>query len=420
MKVRETLIPLLILAALGLALRSVPLLALSLPLLLVVGVADFWGRRSLAAVSYQRRISPQRVFPGEPVQLELTWENRKWLPLAWLEAADEVPEGFDFPHGFATGHHRPRRQWLTNLLPLGFYERVTRRFTLTAPRRGYYVFGPGRLRSGDVFGLVTRQRDEAESQELLVYPRVLPPEAFGLPTLRPLGHHRSGPPFFEDPSRLAGCRDYQDGDPLGRVHWKATAHTGRLQVKLFEPSTSLSLGLFLNCATYEYAWQGIEPALLEQVIEVAAALAVDALDHGHQLGLYGNGLLPGLGTGLRLAPASGPAQLQKVLELLARALPFGGERLADLLAWEGRRLPWGAAVVLVTAIVTEEMQVALEDLRRHGHPVALVAVGAQIPADFQPEGWTVHRVPPAPETAASAEARPDGAAADEEVVAGGH
>ena len=414
MKARETLIPLVALAALGLVLHSVPLLALSLPLVLVVAGANFWGKHSLAAVRYQRRISPDRVFPGESVQLELTWENRKWLPLAWLEAADDVPAGFDFPAGFLSSHHRLQRQWLVNLLPLGFYERVTRRFRLTAPRRGHYTFGPGRLRSGDLFGLVTRQREEEERLELLVYPRLLSPQAFGLPTLRPLGHHRSGPPFFEDPSRLAGCRDYQEGDPLGRVHWKATAHTGRLQVKLFEPSTSLALGLFFNCATYEHAWQGIDPVALEQVIEVTASLAADAIAHGHQVGLYGNGLLPGLGRGLRLPPATGTAQLQRMLEVLARIAPFGSEQMANLLASEGRRLPWGAAVVLVTAVMAEPVQVVLEDLRRHGHPVALVVVGEPIPADFHPEGWTVHRVPHAG-AGQAAEPVPTG----EEVAAGG-
>lgn len=392
MRIRSLLLPLLMLLAIGLLARSLALVALAGGLLLILLGAEFWGKRSLAGVGYRRRVTPDRVFPGEQVELSLTWENRKWLPLPWLESDEEVPEGFGFPEGFLYGHYRPERQRLVNLLPLGFYERVSRRFTFVAGQRGHYSFGPGRLRSGDLFGLFTSQREEEGACELLVYPRLLPPEQFNLPPLRPLGNYRWGPPFFEDPTRLAGVREYQSGDPLGRVHWKATARIGTLQVKVYEPSTTMTLGLFLNSATYPAIWQGIDPLALERLIEVTAALASDALSQGHQVGLYGNGLLPGISPGLRLPPAAGPAQLQRILEVLARLAPLGTEKLPDLLAWEGRRLPWGASAVLVTALMTEETLQVLQDLRRHGNPVAVVAVGDRIPDALLPDFLAVHRV----------------------------
>ena len=43
---------------------------------------------------------------------------------------------------------------------------------------------------------------------------------------------------LEDPIRIAGARDYRPGDPLKRMHWKATARTGELQVRLVDPSTT--------------------------------------------------------------------------------------------------------------------------------------------------------------------------------------
>lgn len=366
---------LLTLAMFGLALRSAALVDLALGLAAILGAAGAWGRRSLSGVRRSRRVEPERAFPGDSLALTLTWENRKWLPLAWLESDEDVPAGFAFPPGFLRGHHLPGRDRLVNLLPLLWYERVSRRFTLVAVQRGRYVFGPGRLRSGDLFGLTDAVREEPDTCDLLVYPRVLPPDALGLPALRPLGDRRWGPPFFEDPTRLAGVREYQIGDGLGRVHWKATAHTGRLQVKVYESSASLSLGLFLNCSTFPHAWQGVDRPALERAVEVAASLAVDALNSGYQVGLYANGLLPGRNSGVHLPPASGSGQLQQVLEALALVEPFGSERLPDLLVWEGRRLPWGAAVVLVTAPLDDDVVLGLQELQRSGHPVALVLVG---------------------------------------------
>ena len=68
---------------------------------LVIGLsAHGWSALSLRRVVYLRRTSPARIFPGEEVELTLILENRKLLPLSWVEAADRVPlalmpEGLD-------------------------------------------------------------------------------------------------------------------------------------------------------------------------------------------------------------------------------------------------------------------------------------------------------------------------------------
>ena len=43
---------------------------------------------------------------------------------------------------------------------------------------------------------------------------------------RPIGEIRISHRLFEDPTRIAGVRAYQSGDPLNRIHWRATARTG--------------------------------------------------------------------------------------------------------------------------------------------------------------------------------------------------
>jgi hypothetical protein len=73
-----------------------------------------------------------------------------------------------------------------------------------------------------------------------------------LPSRSPIGTLRHTQPIFEDPSRVRGKRDYTTGDSLRRVDWKATATTGRLQVKQFEPSIALETALFLNLNADEY------------------------------------------------------------------------------------------------------------------------------------------------------------------------
>jgi hypothetical protein len=53
-------------------------------------------------------------------------------------------------------------------------------------------------------------------------------EGYNLSSRRPIGEIRLAHRLFEDPTRMAGVRPYQQGDPLNRIHWRATARTGAI------------------------------------------------------------------------------------------------------------------------------------------------------------------------------------------------
>mgnify|MGYP003344083758 CR=1 FL=1 len=105
-------------------------------------------------------------------------------------------------------------------------------YQATFLQRGYYQIGPAVLETGDYFGLHRRYRVGADPQFLLVYPEVIPLEGYDLASRRPIGEVRMTHRLYEDPTRIAGVRTYQPGDPLNRVHWRATARTGMLHSKI--------------------------------------------------------------------------------------------------------------------------------------------------------------------------------------------
>ena len=138
--------------------------------------------------------------------------------------------------------------------------------------RGYYQVGPLVLESGDLFGLHRRYRVGTVPSFVLVYPRVLPLEGYDLATRRPIGEIRLTHRLFEDPTRIAGVRPYETGDPLGRVHWRATARTGFLHSKIYEPSTIAGATLLLDFHQAGYHQQG-EPFRSELAVTTVASLA---------------------------------------------------------------------------------------------------------------------------------------------------
>lgn len=351
------------------------LLVLMAGLLGLTGLtAHLWGKYSLARVEYHRRFGRDRVFAGETVDLEVEVVNRKVLPLPQLLIDDEMPDELEV-QGRHTRFVRIGKGLLRHLFTMAWYQRVIRRFTVVARRRGFYKLGPTLLQSGDPFGFLDQMEQRDEAVELLVYPRIVELEQLGIPSRRPFGDVKSRDKLFEDPSRYAGVREYMPGDPLNRVHWKASAAAGVLQTRLFDPSVNAGLAIFLDARSFEHGWEGIEPVSFELGCSTAASIIAWAVKEEVSAGLYANGVATGWGQTLRLAPSRGDAVLEHALEGLARLLPVSGLPLAALIEEELPSLGYGSSVVVVARMVTDALAAAIVRVQRSGRPVTLVLTG---------------------------------------------
>ena len=386
--------------AVGLASRQDSMTLLGVLLLIVSLVARVWNHYVLDRVSYRRTLEPRRAFIGETVDLTLTVENRKLLPVAWLRVQDEWPADLTFQEDSSAswkvsgselreptlrGTPIPERHLLTNVFSLRWYERVRRRYTVLCEKRGYYRLGAARATSGDILGMQRREYAYPNLDWLLIYPRVLPIEELGLPPKNPLGEVRAQQQMFEDPARTIGVRDHQPEDGFRRIHWKATArmqgaHAARaLQSKVYEPTTSFTLVTFVNVATFDRYWYGTIPELLERCITVAASVSAYAAGRRYVIGVVANGCIPRSDQPIRVLPGRDPQQLSRVLEALAVVTPVATQSIAELLAHESPRLPWGATLAVVTANVNDELYGTLLRLHDAGRRMVLISLAKDPP-----------------------------------------
>lgn len=403
----------------GLLLRQPLLLVVGLLGALVLLATDTWAKYCLQDLRYQRQFSEQRVLFGEEITLSLSVENAKLLPLPWLEIEDSVPRTLTF-----TGHQlrvstTSNMVVLESLFSLRWYERVTRPYTVLCNARGVHTFGPTVVRSGDVFGFLNRQESLSNRQYLLVYPLVVPITRFGLPSRHPFGDNRAPRRLLEDPSRVIGVRDYMYGDDLRRVHWKATARMMQLQSKVYQPTTTYTLVLFLNVVSQLDAWYGVRPELQELAICATASVADWALNEGFAVGLYVNtmmympemGMLPPIRQEgeekeqaleavvadqlkrrrIHLPPASNEEQRKRIMEVLARIQSYFGSSIEDLIQVERVRLPAGATVVVVTSTVSDPLLDSLARVKQSGHAVTILYIG-DAPLAAKLAGVTVHHM----------------------------
>lgn len=375
-----------------------PLLAISgLLLLLIIAIRDIWLKYCLHDVRYQRKLSEEKVLFGEDITLSLTVENGKLLPLPWLEVEDALPRALPIEGHTSHWAMRGDQVRLDCLFSPRWYERVTRQYTMHCLARGVHSFGPVTLRSGDVFGFTTREQALDNRQYVLVYPLVVPLTRFGLPSRHPFGDRKAPRRILEDPSRVIGVRDYQYGDSLRRVHWKATARTLQMQSKVYEPTSTYTLILFLNTGARFDAHYGIHPELQELSICAAASVTGWGIDQGYAVGLYANTIMymPEGEAGqidqtqdleatvaaqlsrrrIHLPPSSSEEQRKRIMEVLARIQGYFASSLEELIQVERSRLPAGATVAVITSTMSEQLMDVLKKVRQGGHAVAVLFTG---------------------------------------------
>jgi uncharacterized protein (DUF58 family) len=336
------------------------------------GLAAIWSRVSLAGVRCQRFIHERRLFPGEATELTLQIINRKPLPLPWIKIDDEIPAGVagNLP---ALPAARPGFGLLSRSASILWYSKASWKCRLQGGKRGYYKLGPMRITSGDIFGFYPRWASVPLTDYMIVYPRIFPLDQLGIPSLHPMGESRSNRRIFQDPTRTIGIQDYRPQDSPKHIHWKASARRQCLQVKVFEPTTTLKVSLFLAADGF----QPIDMEDFELAVSVAASVAYCLIEQGTPVGLISNSSLADSGLEVRIPPGGSRDQLMEILEALAKVTPQAKDSMETILQRESNSLPSGTTLILIASKAPESLRWLLNDLKEKGHKLLLLLVGVQ-------------------------------------------
>ncbi|HEV3073148.1 MAG TPA: DUF58 domain-containing protein, partial [Thermoanaerobaculia bacterium] len=132
------------------------------------------------------------------------------------------------------------------------------RYSLVPRRRGEHQLAPLTVRVLGPWGLAWAQRDLLPGERVRVYPQVRWEGRVGQ-LLAAAQRQRLGQvslPLQGAGSEPYGLREYLAGDPLGKVHWKATARHGRLVSREDTWERGARLVVMLDCARTMAATDG--------------------------------------------------------------------------------------------------------------------------------------------------------------------
>ncbi len=359
--------------------RQGPLFLFSLLLLFGSAASALWARYCLAGLRYRRALGASRLNFGEETEITVEITNAKPLPLAWLRIHDEWPAHIPLLTGQLGYSHKPERRMLENWLAMRWYERVRRVYRLRGAHRGAYAFGPAELTSGDLFGMYETSRVSSDIDHVVIFPELLPLKSLPLPTQDPFGEKRSPRWLFEDPTQAMAIRPYQPADGFRQIHWPATARTGELQVRVYQPISARVLMLCLNATTQPMYWLGVDPGMLEFLIKATATLAYQGILDGYAVGLLSNGCLAHSDRPFHLPPGRSTDHLAQLLTALAAVTPFTTAPFENYLVQSMPRVPFGASLLVISASVTPALCASLVQINRYRASTTLVSLGNEIP-----------------------------------------
>lgn len=301
---------------------------------LVLGWLLAW--RTIARLDV-RRLLPSQAMAGETLTVAYVVSNPRKRLGAWALVCEDSAVRENEANAAA--------EPLCVLFPhigAGAQRRGVVRGVLT--RRGIYRFGPLRITTKFPFGLFAAQRVFVEPQSILVLPRLgrLNPAWTARRRAALAGSHQRAIRRGSD-GDFFGLREWNRGDGLRRVAWRAAAKRGSPVVRDLEQSHSRDAALLLDLSQ-PGGPQAESAVLVERAVSFAATVAADLCRRG-------GGTLWLLTTDARFPPLAGATSgilLKDAMERLALVEPTPGDRSLAMIEQAAACVDADCEIILIT------------------------------------------------------------------------
>jgi uncharacterized protein (DUF58 family) len=279
-----------------------------------------------------------------------------------LELEDDVPEGL--------------RRIPRSMKPVRATSQGTEaEYMLGAIRRGTHQFETARVARRGWLGLFTRRVTLPVASEVQVLPasarnlgvrvRPRPPSRVGVTTH--VVRRGPGDEFF-------ALRQYQPGDSMGDVNWKASARMNRIITNEFLPEEPARYLLYVDARAHGH--EANQQDVFERSLELSSILVEALVQARAQVGLVTLSFHSTF-----LTPGGGQGQLNRLRSMIQNCVPGQPAPIRDLVVTNLAHLPARAEAILVTSdIYDPTLRDAILALRaRHGR-VTAIAPGYPEPA----------------------------------------
>lgn len=262
---------------------------------------------SLNELEITRHIPQNDYNAGEALKVTVNIKRNSFFPIFYLLVEDQLDDSLT-----------PKKEKAKALVLPGFRKEFSYEYVIDELPRGEHIFHGFIVRTGDILGLVEKEKSQTNENKIIVYP------AYTELLYRPFETHfdqgmtASRERVQRDTTLAIGVRDYQPGDRFSWINWKASAKRNEIMTKEFEQRQSHDVFVVMDCAPDKH---------FEAIVSFTASLLRAVLKKGAQIGLLtisrerasfpirgGENQLHQLFYHLAKIEAKSPSSFEKVLE----------------------------------------------------------------------------------------------------------
>lgn len=239
-----------------------------------------------------------------------------------------------------------------------FKREISFHYTLQELPRGEHLFQGVRIKTGDLFGLIEKERYVRLERTILVYPKVVEMSGKKQEKASAYGQYVNRNPLMKDTSMAVSVRDYEPGDKLSWVDWKATARRNKLMTKEFDPTYRGGHVVVMDETASES---------FESMITFTASFVQALLRTGEELTFYSLGSSTAV-----FYPEFREQQLQKIFLYLAKV---NEKEKVEFLVPNEHEEKQGESVTIITSTISPALIEWIEQtFYRQKHPVKVIVI----------------------------------------------
>jgi uncharacterized protein (DUF58 family) len=323
--------------------------------IIVIGGSYIVTRLGLSDLEAGYAVSQLNGHVGDRLRVTYTLRNTSRVPKPWLEVHNPTTLPGGLPGRAIPLGPRGERSWLVRV-PL--------------VRRGHFRIEPLQIRTGDPFGFFEASASVGQGVAVVVYPRIERIPLWRLPAAYLEGSNASPERTLQTTPLATTVRPWAPGDSFNRIHWRATARHGEIQVKEFELEQTADAWIILDLDRSIQTGRGDE-STVEAAVRVAAAVTDKAILDNRAVGITVNAHRTAL------IPADrGSRQHLKIMQLLAAVDGDGSTPLVETIVATAGRLRRGMTAIVITPSTDGTWIRPVASLRARGIATVVVTIDA--------------------------------------------
>lgn len=239
-----------------------------------------WNYKLKADASF----SEKQATEGENVDLTITVENKKVIPIVTVKTNVEVDRGLEFKD--QSNLAISDKNYRSEIFSMRGNEKVQRDIPLFCAKRGFYHIDKIDFVGNDLFYTHRFLAQQKINSNICVYPGKADARQLMVATQKMTGETVVRSSDCDDPFTFRGIRQYQSFDSIRDINWKASAKTGDLRVNIHDFTAEQEIAIILDTE-----WDTLlkQENLLEESIRIAASMADEFIGKGVMTSVYTNG-----------------------------------------------------------------------------------------------------------------------------------